>query len=87
MKNQYIGGELPKRWALNGLQKKGDVFEGRLRPPMKTMSWRNLPIDTNIQSKKHCSTVILLIIVNITDAYLLPISKKLSGITNLKNSN
>ena len=60
--------------GLGWFAKKGDVFEGSLRPPMKTMSWRNLHIDTNIQSKKHCSTVILLIIVNITDAYLLPIS-------------
>ena len=76
-----------KRWALivcrfkRGLGKKEKkkelcFWDGALRPLMHTMSCRSLLIDTNIQSKSLCNTVLLLIILTIIDTYFLPISKK-----------
>ena len=52
-------------------KRKDDVFEvggyGKVETPMHTMNWRSFLIDTNIQSKKHCNTVLLLIILTIID--------------------
>ena len=61
MKNQYIGGEMPKMRGLECLQiwnvcrgglakKRGGCFWGGVEIPMHTMSWRSLLIDTNIQT-------------------------------------
>ena len=56
----WVGGESPKKGASivcrfkRGLcKRRGYIFEvgGRVETPMHTMSWRNLLIDTNIQSK------------------------------------
>ena len=90
-------GESPKKgtWIICKFKRRlgGYVFEmwevAGVEVPMHTMSWRRLLIDTNIQSKLHCNTVLLLILLTIIDTQFLKNLKKKNKcrITNRKNPN
>ena len=73
------------------LAKEGIMFlrQSGVETPMHTMSWTSFLIDTNIQSKQHCNTVLLLMILTIIDTQFLKKSQKKinCGITNPKNPN
>ena len=66
-KKTILGGKSPKKGGLDSLKKEGVMFLRGVETPMHTMSWKSLLIDTNIQSKQHCNTVILIIILTTID--------------------
>ena len=82
----------PKKHMYTNQQNQNQPQGSGVETPMHTMNRRSLLIDTNIQSKQHCNTVLLLIILTIIDTQFLKNlkkkkQKKSSGITNPKNSN